>query len=67
MLFWWNDEVYNKELVESIYITQFQDTKLEKIDDYTVKFTFSKPFPNFDYTLAKEWDILAAGSDPLIF
>lgn len=67
MLFWWNDEVYNKELVESIYITEFQDTKLEKIDDYTVKFTFSKPFPNFDYSLAKQWGYLGYWFRPAHF
>ncbi|HJO92033.1 MAG TPA: ABC transporter substrate-binding protein [Victivallales bacterium] len=55
ILFWWKDELHNTEIVPVIIIQQFINSTLEKIDDYTLKFHFDKPYPLFDYILAKQW------------
>lgn len=47
VLFWFEDVVLNKELtpVAPTWLTLGGATKIEKLDNYTVKFTFSKPNP----------------------
>lgn len=67
MVFWWEDEVNNPELVAVIYIEEFQGTELTKIDDYTVRMDFAKPFPYFDFTLAKQWGYLGYWFRPAHF
>jgi len=67
MIFWWNDEVHNTELVAAVYIPEFEFSKLVKIDDYTVRMTFDKPYPNFDLTLANQWGYLGFWFRPAHF
>jgi peptide/nickel transport system substrate-binding protein len=55
ILFWWKDELKNKDLVPVIIIPQFIDSTMEKIDDYTVVINFDKPYPLFDYIMSKQW------------
>ena len=58
ILFWWEDEVNNTDITESIYIGEFRGMELEAVDDYTVRLTTAEPYPLFEYTLAKQWGYL---------
>ena len=55
LLFWYEDVIMNPELTRSIpgWLTSGGETvKFEKIDDYTIKFTFAKPNGLFLQNLA---------------
>lgn len=55
ILFWYNDVVLNKELTKSVpnwLQTGGEVVKLEKTDDFTLKFTFTKPNGLFLQNLA---------------
>lgn len=59
MMFWWDYEVNYPDLTSSIYMAEFKNTTVEKIDDYTVRWTFNdEVFPNFEYTLATQFGYL---------
>jgi peptide/nickel transport system substrate-binding protein len=55
ILFWWNDEVHNKDITELIYLDQLRNVVFKKIDDYTIKLIFKDPKPLYYFILAKEW------------
>ncbi|MBN1370549.1 MAG: ABC transporter substrate-binding protein [Anaerolineaceae bacterium] len=55
LLFWYEDVIMNPELTRSVpgWLTSGGETvKFEKIDDYTIKFTFAKPNGLFLQNLA---------------
>lgn len=55
IMFWYNDVALNKELSptpHSLLKAGGEVGKLEKIDDYTVKFTFKQPYGLFEQYLA---------------
>jgi len=58
VMFWWEDEVQNPKITDTVYISAFKNMKVEKLDDYTVRMTLDKPRPMFKYTLAKQWAYL---------
>lgn len=60
ILFWWNDEVNNTALVSSVYIPEFVDAQMEKIDDYTFNLIFAEELPNLqiEMLLATQWGYL---------
>lgn len=58
ILFWWEDEVLNEEITDSIYIAEFQGMEVEALDEYTVRLTLAQPAPFFEFTLAKQWGYL---------
>lgn len=67
ILFWWEDEVLNEELNDSIYIPEFQGMEVEALDDYTVRLTLAQPAPFFEFTLAKQWGYLGKWWRPAHF
>lgn len=58
IVFWWEDEVNDSRITDSIYIPEFQNMELEALDDYTVELTLAEQYPLFQYTLAKQWGYL---------
>ncbi len=58
IIYWWEDEVNNEIITDSIYIQEFKDMELSKIDEYTIKIELTKPYPMFKYTLSKQWGYL---------
>ena len=55
IMFFWKDEINNKDCFSFIYMDFLKGSEFEKIDDYTVKIKFRKPYPLFKITLAREW------------
>jgi peptide/nickel transport system substrate-binding protein len=58
IVYWWEDEVNNPDLIESIYISEFRGMELTKVDDYTIRVELADSAPLFRYTLAKQWGYL---------
>lgn len=68
IIFWWEDEVQNKELSPGgppYWLREGgQTTELEKVDDYTVRLRFSKPFPTIFASMARWLSDQSAFYDP---
>lgn len=58
VMFWWDDEVNNTALTESVYIPEFVGMEMVAVDDYTLELTTAQSFPLFQYTLSKQWGYL---------
>lgn len=55
ILFWWNDMVLHEGFAEAVPDwgqAEGQVVKLEKLDDYTIRFTYAAPAPILDARLA---------------
>jgi len=55
ILFWWEDMVQNEECAETIpawALVGGEQMTVDKLDDFTVKFTFAAPAPLTDFELA---------------
>jgi len=65
ILFWYNDILLNEELTPSIpgmWKPGGEVMKVEKIDDYTVKYKFSGPYPGILYVLSDWWTLGGIGN-----
>jgi len=54
IMFWWEDFILNKELTPILWTGWApggEAMKVEKVDDYTVRFRFAVPYLNFIYRL----------------
>ncbi len=59
MMFWWDYEVSYPELTSSIYINEFKDVTVTKLDDLRIEWRFNdKVFPNFEYILSTQFGYL---------
>lgn len=64
-LFWWEDVMLNKELtpaIPSIWQPQGKQMRMEKVDDYTIRFHFDVPLYNVRYYFAQN-DHMGAQQD----
>lgn len=64
ILFWYNDILLNKELTPTIpgmWKPGGEVMKVEKINDYTIKYKFSGPYPGILYVLSDWWTLGGVG------
>lgn len=58
IMYWWEDEVLNEDVTNTIYIPEFRNMDLIKLDDYTILIRLDEVYPMFQYTLSKQWGYL---------